>query len=251
MRVAVPAVVFALLLCVIAIVPSVWADPVPITLFNTGVGTDGNLVPDGGVDPHYSLIASADPSFPGPNTYTLMNPGTFPLYPGFWTPNTSISKWIAPDPNNYVSYETGTGVYHTTFAQGYYAYQTTFYLPHSFNSKKDTAAITGLWATDNTGFDILINGLSTGNYIPFYSPEGVASWHDLHPLSITGGFDKGLNTLEFIIWEGGASPTGLHVQMTGTYDLKPIPEPTTFALVGMGILSLFTFAGLSRRRGRF
>jgi len=42
------------------------------------VGTGGNLLPDGDVDPHYTLILSADSAHSGPNTYTLTNPAGYP-----------------------------------------------------------------------------------------------------------------------------------------------------------------------------
>jgi hypothetical protein len=178
-----------------------------IILFNTGFQDDGTLVPDGERDPHYMLIASADPRFPGPNAYTLSDPAAYP-FPN-WLPNTSISKWITPESiwfNN---------------AQGNYIYRTTFSLPNSFNPQKDTASITGRWSTDNTGLDILINGLSTGNTIPYGNPCGLGgySYYHLCPLSITTGFQQGLNILDFVVYNEG-DITGLHVQMTGTYTMQ-------------------------------
>ena len=223
------AAVLTVLLCVIAIVPLAWADPMPITLFNTGVGTGGNLVPDGGVDPHYTLSTSPDPLFPGPSAYAGH-------IGALWTANTSISKWIGPDP----SFE--------WVASGDYVYHTTFELPNSFDPKKDTASITGWWSSDNTGVDILINGKSTGNFIPFGEWGVSDSWRTLHPLSITTGFEKGDNTLDFVVWNEGAY-SGLHVQMTGFYDLKPIPEPSTLGLVGIGILGLFGYGWGRGRHG--
>jgi hypothetical protein len=225
--------VFALILCVTAIVPSAWADPVSIPLFNTGVGTGGNLVPDGDVDPHYSLL-SPNPDSLGPNAYTLSDSDAYPFFA--WLANTSISKWITPHPDYAID------------EPGNYVYRTTFYLPPSFKEKHDTASITGLWSSDNAGLDILINGLSTGNTVPYGNPCDQAgySYYYLCPFSITFGFESGLNTLDFVVNNEG-DITGLHVQMTGFYDLKPIPEPSTLGLVCIGILGLI---GSGWRRGR-
>ena len=51
-----------------------------ITFLNTGVQDDGTLVPDGGADPHYTLISSDDPRFPVPtDTFTLSHPDEYPF----------------------------------------------------------------------------------------------------------------------------------------------------------------------------
>jgi hypothetical protein len=242
MKASVPPAAFALLFCVTGMVPSAWADSIT-TLFNTGVDTDESLLPDGGVDPHYTLIESGDTGYPGPDAYTLRDPSEYPFHwlndptTSLWMSNTSTSKWITPSSENY-----------TFYAEGYYTYETTFYLPQRFNPKKDTAFITGLWATDNTGMDIVFNGMSTGNFIPYGAgnpPTNPWSFQSFLPFSIATGFDRGWNTLDFVIWNDGGSPTGIQVQMTGTYDLKPIPEPSTLGLVCIGILGLIGW-----RRGR-
>src|SRR5690349_9519897 len=54
-----------------------------IALYNTGAGLAG-----GSVDPHYSLISSADPRYPGPNAYATTT------LPGSYLPNNSTSSWI-------------------------------------------------------------------------------------------------------------------------------------------------------------
>jgi hypothetical protein len=45
---------------------SAHAEPIP-GLFNTGVNDAGTPLAGGSVDPHYSLIQSADPAYPGPD----------------------------------------------------------------------------------------------------------------------------------------------------------------------------------------
>ena len=65
------------------------------TLFNTGVDANGNLLPDGVVDPHYRLIRSPDPAYPGPSALVVNDDGTG-LVSGPYLANGPNSKWIAP-----------------------------------------------------------------------------------------------------------------------------------------------------------
>jgi hypothetical protein len=235
------AIALAILFHSSTIVPSARAGSIIPGLYNTGVALDGTLLPDNAVDPHYFLIQSPDTSFPGPNTYTLLNTGQFPLG-GWWTPNASISKWITPDPNNYVSCETGNAVYHTTFAPGDYTYRTTFLLPDTFNPLTDAASIMGMWASDNTGLEILIKGVRTGNFHPYgLGGTDPYSWSTFSSFSINNGFQPGLNTLDFEIEQDGGSPTGLHVQMTGEYTSTPVREPSHTLLLGFGIAGVLDF----------
>ena len=67
-----------------------------IVIFGTGVNTPGNLLTDGSVDPHYTLFATADPGFPGPNAIVVNSTG-FPIPP--WLSDGPNSKWIAPQSN--------------------------------------------------------------------------------------------------------------------------------------------------------
>ena len=40
-------------------------------LFNTGVDETGVALPEATQDPHYRIVDSADPDFPGPDAFTL------------------------------------------------------------------------------------------------------------------------------------------------------------------------------------
>jgi hypothetical protein len=169
-------------------------------LYNSGVATDGSLLPNGAVDPHYKLIESEDPEYPGPNAVTI-NAG-FPVGP--WLAEGPNSRWIAP------RREQGTGN-----AEGTYIYRTTFDLAGLDHNR---ASITGRWAVDNSGNDILINGESTG----LSNNAGFGSWTDFE---ISWGFVPGVNTLDFVVYNAPATPnpTGFRVEMRGLVELPDEP----------------------------
>ncbi|MGI9242491.1 MAG: immunoglobulin domain-containing protein [Verrucomicrobiales bacterium] len=175
------------------------AAPIP-GLFNTGVDDDGNLLPgNGAVDPHYTITLSPDPALPGPDAVTL-TPG-FPVGP--WIAEGPDSRWIAP------------ATISANGNEGEWRYQISFDLT-GFNEA--TASITGEWAVDNGGVDILLNGNSTGNF-------NDAGFGGFTPFTIPAGFIDGVNTLEFIVSNApsGANPTGLRVKVRGTVEVPGEP----------------------------
>jgi hypothetical protein len=228
-------IIFALMVLGLAVgrVGLVQAVPLPFnnTLFNTGVDSSGLALPDGTLgDPHYSLV-----SVPGGTTDILVRnkPPVYPI-PPYLLYGDAISAWIGPngtgcqyDPNC-----TSTG---SLFGPpGTYDYRTTFNLT-GLNS--GTAAISGLWNTDNNGLGISINGVDTGVLGTHYTTGFTQFLNGDSPFSITSGFKSGVNTLDFFVNNGGSvpNPTALKVEMTGT---AAIPEPETYAmlLVGLGLI---------------
>jgi hypothetical protein len=118
---------------------------------------------------------------------------------------------------------------------GIYTYRTTFDLT---GLDPSTAVVTGRTLVDNDLFDILINGVSTGN-----SGSGFDA-NSIRDFTIESGFVEGLNTLEFLVNNAGETPnpTGFRVDLLRGAAM-PIPEPSAFALVSAAGLAL-----LSRRR---
>ncbi len=169
-------------------------------LYNTGVNEDGTLLEANQIDPHYTLTASADPTYPGPEVRTLV--AGFPVGP--WLAEGPASRWIAPRAQQ------GTGN-----QEGDYTYKTTFDLT-GFDPTK--ATITGKWAVDNTGVDILLNGVSLG----LANGAGFGAFSDF---SITEGFVAGTNTLEFQVNNApsGINPTGFRAELRGTVELAGEP----------------------------
>lgn len=168
-------------------------------LYNTGVDDTGALLGPNVVDPHYTLIESADADFAGPETRTLTD--AYPVAPaGPWIAKGPNSGWIAPQGNQ------GTGN-----AAGSYTYRTTFDLT-GFDPAK--ARITGKWTSDNTGVDIVLNDV----YLGISQPGNFGALNDF---TIETGFVAGINTLDFLVFNAGdaVNPTGLRVEMIGTVEV--------------------------------
>ena len=173
-----------------------WAQAAPILgLYNTGVDDSGALLGAGQLETHYTITASPDLDFPGPDALTLL-PG-FPVGP--WIAEGPLSRWIAPRANQ------GTGN-----VPGRYTYSTSFDLT---GLDPTTAQITGNVSSDDSLAAIRLNGLSLG--------ITAGGFNQFHPFSIpvSSPFVDGMNTLEFDVSNGdtgtAANPTGLRVEMTG------------------------------------
>jgi len=178
-----------------------------IGLFNTGVDAAGSPLPNGTIgDPHYSLISVPAGGTTEIGVRTSVSGWPFP----FWLGDDSFSTWIVPNKN----------VENASFT-----YRTTFDLT---GLNPATAVITGQWATDDRGLSVLLNGADTLTPV----------WMRLDAFggfTISSGFVSGLNTLDFVVLNGGG-PTGLRVEMTGT--AAPVPEPTTFLAGALLLLPL-------------
>ena len=185
----------------------------PIAVSSTGAGLTWPAV-----DPNYTMVAG--PSGAG-NLLVVRNDG-FPFPP--WVVNQSnLVQWIAPQSD----YRTGQ-----SDLAGAYTFQTTFDLTGFYPS---TAVLTGSWASDNCS-QIWLNGAYTGTEI---TPGACLS--EMHPFTITSGFQAGINTLNFVV-NNNDGPTGLIVSISGT----EVPEPATLTLLGCGLAGLW----LLRRRNR-
>jgi hypothetical protein len=197
-------------------------------LYNTGVDAGGvALATFGGIDTHYSIIATDAPNFGLGTAITYEHPS--------YADGDADSKWISGRADG----QTGAGSSHTT-------YRTSFSLT---GLNPFTAFISGLWGTDNEG-EIFLNGVSTGITLTGTTP-GVLDGTDadnftsLHAFSISSGFQAGLNTLDFVILDTGP-PSAMRVDnLSGTAAV--VPEPATWALMILGFGS--AGATLRRRRG--
>ena len=208
-----------------------------IEIYNTGVDSGGTALSGEVIDPHYTISGFAvNPTgpFTAPaNAFTLNSTSSFPF--PHWIADSAVSRWIAPDGGNNVD--------DTTVPDGYYKYTTTFDLT-GFDST--TAFISGMWSTDNEGWDILLNGNSTGTSNKILDPTSFQSWH---PFLVSGGFISGVNTLDFVVKndiQATGNPSGLRVEITSA-TAAPVPEPGTMLLLGSGLVGL---AGWGRKKLR-
>lgn len=195
-----------LVVCALVCFGSTAAFSAPITgLFNTGVNSAGVAMGPGSADPHYSILSPNQPAI------VLKN-----ALPGTWLPNTPTRRWV------WQSF-TGTPT-NTTLT-----FRTTFDLT---GLNASTASITGEWATDNFGLDILINGTSTGNTCGGFS--------SLCNFSVLSGFVAGVNTLDFVVQDVGSIAGFLVSSISGTVDdaVAGVPLPASLALLGFGVLAV-------------
>jgi len=191
------------------------------SLYNTGVDANGVPLTTGTADPNYSLTFV--PS--GNSTATaITSAGGFPIGP--WIADDTLSDWIKPNNGGL-----GQG-YADTDPVGLYIFTTTFSLT---GLNPATASITGQWATDNDGIEILLNN----NPVSFVGAPNLGSWSS--SFAVSSGFVSGLNTLTFEVdnVDNGltyGNPTGLRVEMSGT--ASAVPEPSTI-LAGVSMLLPF------------
>lgn len=196
------------------------AHAIPIAIYDTGVDNSGVALSQGSPDSHYQLFNATGTQLPDAVV-------TNPPPPRYWIANSSTSAWI------------GNTADQGNAPPGDYTFTTAFVLPNTADLASVT--ISGNWAADNTGLDILLNGISTG--------QTTTDYRSYAGFSLTSGFVVGTNTISFLVRNFGASnnPMGLRVDgISGSYQLQPtsgagaVPAPASLSLLGLG-LTLFGF----------
>lgn len=161
-----------------------------LQLYSTGVSIGGPVL-GALADPNWELYQSIDPLNPGPTAFVSNDP-----LPSVWVPNDSQSKWLSPRTVGAYACPIGTYIYR-------YSLDLT-------SIDISTVQITGSWAADDSGTDILVNGVSTGQTSLGYT--------SLTPFSISvDNLIQGVNTFDFVVKNGtsGLNPTGVRVLWTG------------------------------------
>lgn len=209
-----------LLAAAVLLTTTVASQATPISsLFSTGVDAAGLSRANNATELHYTLAAAPAGAVTALRVATSAN--GFPLPP--WLGDTASSAWIGPDSG---------GGNDLDGPVGRYTYRTVFDLS---GLQAVTASIVGKWSADNSGLDIVLNGGSAG-----FIASGFQSFYDF---TLSRGFIDGVNTLDFILRNDGG-PTGLRVDLTGSADSTPVPEPVSLAILASGLF----VAGLLRRK---
>jgi hypothetical protein len=193
-------------------------------VYNTGVDSNQARSPDGTLgDAHYQLVSI--PNAGQTKTIRVRNSnGGFPIGP--WMGDDSASSWIGPNNNAQVYGSPGN-----------YDYQTTFTAPDGASS----VTITGQWAADDSGLDIRVNGVSSGD-------TTTSGFSAFTPFTLTEPVAPGLNTLDFIVQNvnsNGDNPTGLRVEI-GSVTFALVPEPA----MGMAVATAASLGLILPRRRR-
>jgi hypothetical protein len=172
------------------------------------------LAPVGNADPNYTLVSAPAGASSTVATVSTAN--------GNWYQPTGVPQWIDPSGSGDGAEPFGIFVYTTTFTIG--------------AGEDPSTAILNL----NFAADDLVGILLNGNSV--FGPGG--SFSSLTALTVNSGFQIGVNTLEFDVDNSGGGPTGLYVEASGSVT-PVVPEPSSIALLGTGLLSV---AGVARRK---
>ena len=179
-------------------------------LFPTGVDSSGTPLGDGVSDPHYFILETT-------SSGVVINENKIH---NAWVSHSSNSNWIWQE-------ATGEPVKVTR------TFRTTFDLT---GLDPNTASISGKWAVDNQGLDILVNGISTG--------QTNFGFEELTTFNINSGFVDGLNTLDFVARDVGLRAGFLVDSISGNADAIPQSVPEGSSLLSLLVVGLFSTASL-------
>ena len=167
--------------------PNYFQSPAPMPFIrSTGTDTSGLLLPEGAVDPYWTVTK--------PGAASAVQVFATRAHPA-WFPNRNSSRWISSQPTA----EPGD-------VPGNYTYRTSFDLT---GFDPTTVQIQMQVSADDELVDVRLNNQSLGLRI---SGGGGLPFVYSHGLQINSGFISGINTLEFIVANGGG-PTGIQAQL--------------------------------------
>jgi len=235
-------------------------------VWSTGFGTNALFLADASIDPHFTLIqvpagctgtpCQTDIGAPfGPNSYVVMG-GQFPIV-GPWFDNEPNSQWIGPRANqSNTNTVTNNHVHHNDTDP--YVYRMWFNL-EALGLRPAGASISLRWSSDNqngtpdsfASHIQFCTGLTSGSDTSRAGCAAVANSGNngqgmpLVPVTISQGFVNGWMALDFLVYNEvlavGLNPSGLNVQILSATAEVSMPEPSTMALAGLGLIGMAWF----------
>jgi hypothetical protein len=137
-------------------------------------------------------------------------------------PNSSITsgKYISWDPIQ-------SGRSASTLKDKTYGYAFQF----NWSGAALTTDVDFRWVSDDYLTDVTLNGVSLG--VNNIGADQV--WKISNVASVTANVTQGLNTLQFLVANGGGGATGLAADFTINGNASLVPEPASFMLFGLGL----------------
>lgn len=223
-------------------------------LYNTGVNNSGSPLSVGTMDTHYTVafydtggLGGSGPLSSGPPAnFTPITTTTYPyasslaydtVYnPDSWvgnpTPPSSSAQWITYS-------DTLQSEPNTPYDQ-----VTVYQLVLSGIPENVPVTIGGNVAADDN-VTIYANGQPLGNYSDYSATDNGtnnnSNYNQLNALPLgltfTSSGSSTSDTLDFLVYNNGGYPTGFLAQLTGSYATSTaVPEPSTYTLLGVGLL---------------
>jgi len=158
-----------------------------ITIFGTGLDSNGNALPSGSSDPHWNLISTPSSSSSSAAIVVGANPWSYPDH--------ANAQWISAVSNGDSSLPVGLFTYSTTFDLSGF--------------DPSSASLSGIMASDDNVYTILLNGQ------PVPGASCTSCYNFGTAFAINAGFYSGVNTLTFVTYNGGG-PAGFQTSLSGT-----------------------------------
>ena len=183
-----------------------------------------------GIDPSWTVqqIVGSNPGLNPPNAYIAPYvPNSFPFQ--YWGQPLLGSQWIVPTVG-------GPAVSLDPSTAGFYQYNSGL-----FAVGAGGGSFSGNFMTDNTVTDIFVTNTSSHAASTFYSGTGIGGFGvgGESPFSFTLG--AGTYQLSFVVEnfaQNGGNPSSLDVAFNERSGVSAVPEPSTWAMMFLGFLSV-------------